>query len=257
MGQKVNPVGLRVGINRTWDSRWFAGRGEYGRLLHEDRRIRGHILKQQRQAGIAKVVIERPHKKCRVTVHTARPGVLIGKKGADIEKLRGELARLTSSEVHLNIVEVRKPEIDATLVAESIAQQLERRIAFRRAMKRAVQSALRLGAVGIRINVAGRLGGAEIARTEWYREGRVPLHTLRADIDFGYGVARTAYGVIGIKVWIFKGEIIEHDPMAAEKRAMDMQESGGRPRRDGEDRGERRERRGPRGDRAGGSADQA
>jgi small subunit ribosomal protein S3 len=249
MGQKVNPVGLRVGVNRTWDSRWFAGRGEYGRLLHEDMRMREHILQQRRQAGIAKVVIERPHKKCRVTVHTARPGVLIGKKGADIEKLRGQLARFTDSEVHLNIVEIRKPEIDATLVAETIAQQLERRVAFRRAMKRSVQSALRLGALGIRINVAGRLGGAEIARTEWYREGRVPLHTLRADIDFGYGVARTAYGVIGIKVWIFKGEIMEHDPMAAEKRAADLQESGGggRPRRDGDrDRGERRERGGDR-----------
>ena len=231
MGQKVNPVGLRVGINRTWDSRWFAGRGEYGKLLHEDMAIRDHIMKQQRQAGISKVVIERPHKKCRVTVHTARPGVLIGKKGADIEKLRSQLARLTESEVHLNIVEVRKPEIDATLVAEGIAQQLERRVAFRRAMKRAVQTALRSGAVGIRINVAGRLGGAEIARVEWYREGRVPLHTLRADIDFGYAKAQTAYGVIGIKVWIFKGEIIEHDPMASEKRAMDMQEGGGGGRR--------------------------
>ena len=153
-------------------------------------KMRDHIMQQRRQAGIAKVVIERPHKKCRVTVHTARPGVLIGKKGADIEKLRGQLARFTSSEVHLNIVEIRKPEIDATLVAEAIAQQLERRVAFRRAMKRSVQSALRLGALGIRINVAGRLGGAEIARTEWYREGRVPLHTLRADIDFGYGVAK-------------------------------------------------------------------
>jgi len=238
MGQKVNPIGLRVGVNRTWDSRWFADRGEYGRLLHEDMRMRGHIMKQRRQAGISKVVIERPHKKCRVTVHTARPGVLIGKKGADIEKLRGQLARLTDSDVHLNIVEIRKPEIDANLVAEAIAQQLERRIAFRRAMKRSVQAALRLGAVGIRINVAGRLGGAEIARTEWYREGRVPLHTLRADIDFGYGVARTAYGVIGIKVWIFKGEIIEHDPMAAERRAADLQEAGGggRPRRDGDRR---------------------
>ena len=248
MGQKVNPVGLRLGVNRTWDSRWFAGRGEYGRLLHEDMRIRDHILQQRRQAGIAKVVIERPHKKCRVTVHTARPGVLIGKKGADIEKLRGELARFTASEVHLNIVEIRKPEIDATLVAESIAQQLERRVAFRRAMKRAVQSALRLGALGIRINVAGRLGGAEIARTEWYREGRVPLHTLRADIDFGYGIARTAYGVIGIKVWIFKGEIIEHDPMASEKKNSELQESGGggRPRREDRgdrDRGDRRDRR--------------
>jgi small subunit ribosomal protein S3 len=252
MGHKVNPVGLRVGINRTWDSRWFAGQREYGKLLHEDMAIRAHILKQQRQAGIAKVVIERPHKKCRVTVYTARPGVLIGKKGADIEKLRGELARLTASEVHLNIVEVRKPEIDSTLVAEGIAQQLERRIAFRRAMKRAVQSALRLGAVGIRINVSGRLGGAEIARTEWYREGRVPLHTLRADIDFGYGVARTAYGIIGIKVWIFKGEIMEHDPMAAEKRLVEMQEGGApRPRRD-DDGGGRRERRGPRGGRGGG-----
>ena len=231
MGQKVNPIGLRLGINRTWDSRWFADRKEYGRLLHEDRAIREEIMKQQRQAGISKVVIERPHKKCRVTVHTARPGVLIGKKGADIEKMRADLSKLTSSEVHLNIVEVRKPEIDATLVAEGIAQQLERRVAFRRAMKRAVQSALRLGAQGIRINVAGRLGGAEIARTEWYREGRVPLHTLRADVDFGYGLARTAYGVIGVKVWIYKGEIMEHDPMAAERRALDMQEGGGAGRR--------------------------
>jgi small subunit ribosomal protein S3 len=247
MGQKVNPIGLRVGVNRTWDSRWFAGRAEYGRLLHQDMKMREHIMQQRRQAGISKVVIERPHKKCRVTVHTARPGVLIGKKGADIEKLRSQLARLTDSEVHLNILEIRKPEIDATLVAEAIAQQLERRVAFRRAMKRAVQSALRLGALGIRINVAGRLGGAEIARTEWYREGRVPLHTLRADIDFGYGIAKTAYGVIGIKVWIFKGEIMEHDPMAAEKRNADLQESGGGGRRRDGDRdrdrgGERRER---------------
>ncbi|HXF53840.1 MAG TPA: 30S ribosomal protein S3 [Hyphomicrobiaceae bacterium] len=232
MGQKVNPVGMRVGINRTWDSRWFASRGEYGRLLHEDVAIREHIMKMQRQAGISKVVIERPHKKCRITIHTARPGVLIGKKGADIEKLKNELARLTQSEVHLNVVEVRKPEVDATLIAEAIAQQLERRVAFRRAMKRSVQSALRLGAQGIRINVAGRLGGAEIARTEWYREGRVPLHTLRADIDFGYGLARTAYGVIGVKVWVFKGEIMEHDPMASEKRAAELQEGGGGRRRD-------------------------
>ncbi len=252
MGHKVNPVGLRLGINRTWNSRWFAGRQEYGRLLHEDMAIRAHIMKQARPAAISKVVIERPHKKCRVTVHTGRPGILIGKKGTDIEKLRGELARLTASEVHLNIVEIRKPEIDATLVADSIAQQLERRIAFRRAMKRSVQSALRLGAVGIRINVAGRLGGAEIARTEWYREGRVPLHTLRADIDFGYGKATTAYGIIGIKVWIFKGEIMEHDPMASEKKAADMQEGGGggRPRRD-DDGGGRRDR-GGRNDRGGG-----
>ena len=242
MGHKVNPVGLRLGINRTWDSRWFADGSNYGKLLHEDMAIRKHIMKSRRQAGISKVVIERPHKKCRVTVMTARPGVLIGKKGADIEKLRGQLSRLTSSEVHLNIVEVRKPEIDATLVADNIAQQLERRVAFRRAMKRAVQSAQRLGALGIRINSAGRLGGAEIARTEWYREGRVPLHTLRADIDFGQAEAHTAYGIIGIKVWIFKGEIMEHDPMASEKRALDAQEGGGggRQRRDRDGGGRRR-----------------
>ena len=239
MGHKVNPIGLRVGINRTWDSRWFAGRREYGRLLHEDIAIRKQILKQQRTAGISKVVIERPHKKCRVTVYSARPGVLIGKKGADIDKMKNELTGLTSSEVHLNIVEIRKPEIDATLVAEGIAQQLERRVAFRRAMKRSVQSALRLGALGIRINVAGRLGGAEIARTEWYREGRVPLHTLRADIDFGYGLAKTAYGIIGIKVWIFKGEIMEHDPMASEKKMTDMQEGGGGGGRRRDERGDR------------------
>jgi small subunit ribosomal protein S3 len=258
MGHKVNPVGLRLGVNRTWDSRWFASSrgGEYGKLLHEDMGIRAHILQHQRTAGISKIVIERPHKKCRVTVHTARPGVLIGKKGADIEKLRGELTRLTSSEVHLNIVEVRKPEIDATLVAEGIAQQLERRVAFRRAMKRSVQSALRLGALGIRINVSGRLGGAEIARIEWYREGRVPLHTLRADIDFGYGVARTAYGIIGIKVWIYKGEIMAHDPMASEKRTLEAQETGA-PRSERPDRGDRgdrpdRPRRGRGGGRRGG-----
>jgi small subunit ribosomal protein S3 len=231
MGQKVNPVGLRLGINRTWDSRWFAGRGEYARLLHEDFKIRDFIMQQQRQAGISKVVIERPHKKCRVTVHTARPGILIGKKGADIEKLRKQLSAMTDSEVFLNILEVRKPEIDATLVAEGIAQQLERRVAFRRAMKRAVQQAMKMGALGIRINCSGRLGGAEIARVEWYREGRVPLHTLRADIDFGYGLAKTAYGVIGLKVWLFKGEILEHDPMAQERRATEFQDGGGRPPR--------------------------
>jgi len=261
MGHKVNPVGLRIGINRTWASRWYANGQNYGPLLHEDMQIRKHILAQQRQAGISRVIIERPHKKCRVTVHTARPGVLIGKKGADIEKLRGELAKLTASEVHLNIVEVRKPEVDATLVAENIAQQLERRVAFRRATKRAMQSALRLGAIGIRINVSGRLGGAEIARMEWSREGRVPLHTLRADIDFGYGLARTAYGVIGVKVWIFKGEIMEHDPMASERRSQEQQDQappgGGRRREDRGDRGERRERRGRGGDRGGERASEA
>ena len=232
MGQKVNPVGLRLGINRTWDSRWFASRGEYSRLLHEDFKIRDFIMQHRRQAGISKVVIERPHKKCRVTVHTARPGILIGKKGADIDKLRKQLARMTESEVFLNILEVRKPEIDATLVAEGIAQQLERRVAFRRAMKRSVQQAMKMGALGIRINCGGRLGGAEIARVEWYREGRVPLHTLRADIDFGTALAKTAYGVIGLKVWLFKGEILEHDPMAQERRASESQEGGRGPRRE-------------------------
>ena len=225
MGQKVSPVGLRLGINRTWDSRWFASRGEYGRLLHEDIRIRDMLLKELKQAAVSKVVIERPHRKCRVTIHSARPGVVIGKKGADIEKLRKKVGQLTSSEVHINIVEVRKPEVDAKLVAESIAQQLERRVSFRRAMKRAVQSAMRLGAEGIRINCSGRLGGAEIARMEWYREGRVPLHTLRADIDYGIATAHTAYGTIGVKVWIFKGEILEHDPLGSEKRATEGTES--------------------------------
>src|SRR5690606_7298289 len=193
--------------------------------------IREHILKELKQAAISKVVIERPHRKCRVTIHSGRPGVVIGKKGADIEKLRKALSAMTESEVHINIVEVRKPEIDATLVAASIAQQLERRVAFRRAMKRAVQSAMRLGAQGIRINCGGRLGGAEIARLEWYREGRVPLHTLRADIDYGTATAHTAYGTCGVKVWIFKGEILEHDPTASERRAIegtDQSHGGGR-----------------------------
>ena len=178
MGQKVNPIGLRLGINRTWDSRWYAGKGSYGTLLHEDMKIRQVLMKELKQAAVSKIVIERPHKKCRVTIHSARPGVVIGKKGADIEKLRRKVAALTDSDVVINIVEISKPELDAQLVAESIAQQLERRVAFRRAMKRAVQSAMRLGAGGIRINCSGRLGGAEIARMEWYREGRVPLHTL-------------------------------------------------------------------------------
>ncbi len=226
MGQKINPIGLRLGINRTWDSRWFANKGEYGRLLHEDMQIRAALMKELKQAAVSKVIIERPHKKCRVTVHSARPGIVIGKKGADIEKLRKLVASMTDSEVHINIVEIRKPEIDAYLVAASIAQQLERRVAFRRAMKRAVQSAMRLGAEGIRITCGGRLGGAEIARTEWYREGRVPLHTLRADVDYGVATANTAYGTCGIKVWIFKGEIMEHDPMASERRQTEGADQG-------------------------------
>ncbi len=228
MGHKVNPIGLRLGINRTWDSRWYATKGEYGDLLHEDVRIRDMLEEELKQAAVSKIVVERPHKKCRITIHTARPGIVIGKKGADIEKLRRKVARLTDSEVHINIVEVRKPEVDANLVAQSIAQQLERRVAFRRAMKRAVQSAMRLGAQGIRINCGGRLGGAEIARTEWYREGRVPLHTLRADIDYGHATAHTAYGTVGIKVWIFKGEILEHDPMGSEKRLLEGSEAARR-----------------------------
>ena len=229
MGQKVNPIGMRLGVNRTWESRWYATKGEYANLLHEDLKIRAMLFKELRQAGISRVVIERPHKKCRVTIHSARPGVIIGKKGADIEKLKQRIGKMTDSEVVLNIVEVRKPEIDAQLVAESVAQQLERRVGFRRAMKRAVQSAMRLGAQGIRINCGGRLGGAEIARTEWYREGRVPLHTLRADIDYGVAEAMTAYGICGVKIWIFKGEIMEHDPMARDRR--EEQGEAGRPQR--------------------------
>jgi len=227
MGQKVNPVGLRLGINRTWDSRWYANDREYGDLLHEDLRIRNYINDRLSQAGISKVIIERPAKKARITIHTARPGVVIGKKGADIERLRTEIAKMTNSELHLNIVEIRKPEIDAKLVADNISQQLERRVAFRRAMKRAVQSAMRLGALGIRINCGGRLGGAEIARTEWYREGRVPLHTLRADIDYGESTAKTAYGTCGVKVWVFTGEIMAHDPMAKDRRISEQQQQGG------------------------------
>jgi small subunit ribosomal protein S3 len=222
MGQKVNPIGLRLGINRTWDSRWYA-KGDYADLLHQDIKIREVLRKRLAQAGVSRIVIERPAKKARITIHTARPGVVIGKKGADIEKLRAELASMTKGEVHLNIVEIRKPEIDAQLIAENIAQQLERRVAFRRAMKRAVQSAMRLGAQGIRINCSGRLGGSEIARVEWYREGRVPLHTLRAEVDYGRGTAFTTYGTCGVKVWVFKGEVLAHDPMAQDKRVMEQQ----------------------------------
>lgn len=222
MGQKVNPIGLRLGINRTWDSRWYANR-DYAVLLHQDLRLRKFLMERLVSAGISRVVIERPAKKARITIHAARPGVVIGKKGADIEKLKSELQKITGAEVNLNIVEIRKPELDAKLVAESIAQQLERRVAFRRAMKRSVQSAMRLGALGIRINCSGRLGGAEIARMEWYREGRVPLHTLRADVDYGVGTAMTTYGTCGVKVRVFKGEVLAHDPMAQDKRALEQQ----------------------------------
>ncbi len=231
MGQKSNPIGLRLQINRTWDSRWFAEGKDYGRLLLEDLKIREFIIKTMAQAAISKVVIERPAKLCRISIYAARPGVIIGKKGGDIEKLRKTIGKMTSSDVSLNIVEIRKPEVDSRLVAQGIADQLERRIAFRRAMKRAVQSAMRLGAEGIRINCGGRLGGAEIARTEWYREGRVPLHTLRANVDYAEASAHTAYGVCGIKVWIFKGEILGHDPMATDRLMLEAQTSGVRPAR--------------------------
>lgn len=217
MGQKINPVGLRVGINRTWDSRWFAGKN-YADLLHRDVAMREYLQDRLKQAGLSRIIIERPAGRARVTLHTARPGIVIGRKGQDIEKLRRELSTRFGGDVALNIIEVRKPELDAKLVAENIAQQLERRVAFRRAMKRAVQNAMRMGAEGIRINCGGRLGGAEIARTEWYREGRVPLHTLRADIDYGTAEGHTTYGVCGVKVWIFKGEIMAHDPYAQDKR---------------------------------------
>ena len=207
MGQKINPIGLRLGINRTWDSRWYAGKNEYGKLLHEDVKIREMLHKELKQAAVARIVIERPHKKCRVTIHSARPGVVIGKKGADIDKLRKRVADITASDVVINIVEIRKPELDATLVAESIAQQLERRVAFRRAMKKGMESAFRFGAQGIKIRCGGRLNGAEIARSEWYQEGRLPLHTLKADIDYGFAEARTTYGKIGVKCWIYKGDL--------------------------------------------------
>lgn len=221
MGQKVNPTGLRIGINRTWDSRWYAGKKDFAEKLHQDVDIRKFIKAKLKEAGVAKIVIERTGKKAIITIHSAKPGVVIGKKGGDIEKIKKDLQRFVAKDVEvvLNIIEIRKPEVDAKLVAEGIAQQIERRIAFRRAMKRAMSSAMRLGAKGIRINCSGRLGGTEIARMEWYREGRVPLHTLRADVQYATAEAFTTYGLIGIKVWIYKGDIMENDPMAQEKRA--------------------------------------
>lgn len=218
MGQKVRPIGLRLGINRTWDSRWFADR-DYAKQLHEDLKIRQYVLKNFSQAAISHVVIERPAKKLVISIQSARPGVLIGKKGADIDKLRQDIAAMCGGvEVSMNIMEIRKPELDAILVAAGIAQQIEKRVSYRRAMKRAIQSTMRLGAQGIRVICSGRLGGAEIARSEEYREGRVPLHTLRADIDYGEAAAYTTYGKCGVRVWVYKGEIHEHDPMAHEKR---------------------------------------
>jgi small subunit ribosomal protein S3 len=230
MGNKINPIGLRLGINRTWDSRWYAEGKAYGNLLMEDLELRRVLEKRLAGAGVSRIIIERPAKKARITIHSARPGVVIGKKGADIEKLRSDIARMTGSEVSLNIVEVRKPEIDAALVAENIAQQLERRVGFRRAMKRAVQNAMRLGALGVRVMCGGRLGGAEIARTEQYHEGSVPLHTLRADVQYGTSTAMTTYGTCGVKVWVYRGDIMERDPMAQDRR-IEEQQSGGMPAR--------------------------
>src|SRR4249919_1086035 len=217
MGQKINPVGFRLSVLRNWSSRWYANTKHFPAMLNEDIKVRDFLKKKLSHAAVSKVVIERPAKNARITIHSARPGVVIGKKGEDIESLRGQLQRMMGVPVHVNIEEIRKPEIDAQLIADSIAQQLEKRIMFRRAMKRAMQNAMRLGAQGIKIMSAGRLNGIEIARTEWYREGRVPLHTLRADIDYGFAEAKTTYGVIGIKVWVFKGEVMPRngEPQAA------------------------------------------
>ncbi len=224
MGQKVNPIGFRIGVNRTWDSRWYNGR-DYANMLHEDLAIREMVRKRLPKAGISQIIIERPAKKAIITIHTARPGVVIGKKGVDIDILKKALAAKMGCEVQVNLFEIRKPELDATLVAESIAQQMERRVGYKRAMKRAIQSASRLGAQGIRVLCSGRLGGAEIARKEEYREGRVPLHTIRADVDYGVATSYTTYGTCGVKVWIFKGEIMEHDAFAHEKKSRDTQAS--------------------------------
>ena len=240
MGQKTHPVGYRLGYNYTWSSRWFAGK-EFAKLLHQDIKIRRMVKEKLYHAGVSKVEIERSGDQTRVIIHTARPGIIIGRKGAEIDKLKVALEKQYGGQVYITVKEIKKPELDAQLVSENIAMQLEKRVAFRRAMKRAVQSAMRLGALGIRINCGGRLGGAEIARMEWYREGRVPLHTLRADIDYGEATAMTTYGTCGVKVWVYRGEIMEHDPMAHEKRMFEnpMAPSG---RGDRGDRGERERR---------------
>ena len=208
MGQKVNPIGIRIGINRDWDSVWFAKKNKYGQFLIEDFKIRDYIKKNIINSGVAQVIIERTSKKCIITIHTSRPGFVIGKKGSDVDKIKKNLSKISSTEISLNIKEIKKPELNSFLVAENIAQQLVKRISYRRAMKRAIQSALRLGAKGIRVGISGRLGGNEIARTEWLREGSVPLHTIRAEVDYAEAEALTTYGIIGIKVWIYKGELL-------------------------------------------------
>ena len=234
MGQKIHPTGFRLAVSRNWSSRWFASGDQYPQLLNDDIRVREYLRKKLRSASVGRVLIERPAKNARITIYSARPGVVIGKKGEDIEVLKGDLQRLMGVPVHVNIEEIRKPEIDAQLIADSITQQLEKRIMFRRAMKRAMQNAMRLGAQGIKIMSSGRLNGAEIARVEWYREGRVPLHTLRADIDYGFSEALTTYGIIGVKVWVYKGDTLGRNdaPQGAEKEAMPERE-------------DRRGRRGP------------
>jgi small subunit ribosomal protein S3 len=232
MGQKINPTGFRLAFNRGWTSRWFAGGKSFGEMLNEDLKVRDYLKTRLSHASVSKVLIERPAKDARITIHSARPGVVIGKKGEDIEILKAELRKLLGVQmVHVNIEEIRKPEIDAQLIADSITQQLEKRIMFRRAMKRAIQNAMRLGAQGIKIMSAGRLNGIEIARTEWYREGRVPLHTLRADIDYGFSEAKTSYGVIGVKVWVYKGEVLGKQEQAAAPAPAPAEEEPRRIRR--------------------------
>ncbi len=235
MGQKIHPTGFRLAVNRNWGSKWFANSKNYSGILAQDIKVREYLGKKLSHASVAKITIERPAKNARITIHSARPGVVIGKKGEDIETLRGDLRKMMGGDVGLNIEEIRKPEIDAQLIADSIAQQLEKRIMFRRAMKRAMQNAMRLGAQGIKVMSSGRLNGAEIARREWYREGRVPLHTLRADIDYGFAEARTTYGVIGIKVWVFKGEVMAHnaEPAQAPAPAPEREQPKRPPRRTG------------------------
>ncbi|MCG8379439.1 MAG: 30S ribosomal protein S3 [Proteobacteria bacterium] len=217
MGQKVHPTGIRLGIIKDWTSTWYADNKDYSNFLHADIKVREHLRKKLANASVSRIQIERPAGNARVIIHTARPGIVIGKKGEDIERLRLEVSQMMGVPAHVSVEEIRKPELDAFLVAESVAQQIERRIMFRRAMKRAVTNTMRLGAQGIKITVSGRLNGAEIARTEWYREGRVPLHTLRADIDYGTAEASTTYGIIGIKVWIFKGEVFGHEEVIEEE----------------------------------------
>lgn len=245
MGHKVHPTGFRLGIAKDWNSKWFANKRDFAEYLAADLRVREMLRKRLAAAGISKILIERPAKNARVTIHTARPGVVIGKKGEDIERLRKDVSEVMGVPTHINVTEVRKPELDAQLVSESITQQLVRRIMFRRAMKRAVGNAMRLGALGIKVNVAGRLNGAEIARSEWYREGRVPLHTLRADIDYGFSEAQTTYGLIGCKVWVYKGEVFDLHA-ASQEQAADTPS----PRKGGGDRDRDRGDRGDRGDRS-------